>query len=190
MFSIAYPGHKLVPRCVVACATTIVGLLLCATTAQAQSGPELLDRSAQRLSGLANDSTTKSLEIGDFNQDGFEDLLVARREGNAVLLINQNGVLTNRTADFVANQANTSGANYAESFDANADGFPDLAIARPGSPGMLLLNLGNNGNGDWLGFDTGTALPAADNGLVIESGDINDDGAIDLFVIQVENQTN
>ena len=190
MFKIAYAGLiRLVSAFFVAVAGISV-LLIPGKYSVAQDGPELLDRTAQTLSGLPNDSNNKSVEIGDFNQDGFEDLIVLRRESSAVLLINQNGVLTNRTDDFIASNANASNANYAESFDANGDGFPDLAIARPGASGMLLLNLGNDANGNWLGFNQGTVLNGANNGLVIEAGDINGDGASDLFVIQVENQTN
>lgn len=190
MFPTTYFGHQSMYKAGVVVIAGLFALCMVTEQAYAQTAPELLDRSAQTLNGLSNDSTTKSVELGDFNQDGFEDLIVTRRESTAVVLINQEGVLTNRSADYLADSSNTSGANYAESFDANNDGFPDLALARPGTTGILLLNLGVDANGAWRGFDAGTVLPGVNNGLVVESGDINADGADDLFYIQVENQTN
>ncbi|OED38629.1 hypothetical protein AB833_19055 [Chromatiales bacterium (ex Bugula neritina AB1)] len=154
--------------------------------AVADDPPELLDRTAEALAGLPNDAAFKSLEIGDFNADGLEDLVIARREMPPVLLINNSGTLTNNTDLFLPAFENAANSNSAEAFDANADGLTDLVFARLGRAPRLYLNLGHGQSGNWLGFDQGTDLIGATNSLVIESGDITGDGAPDLFVVQVE----
>ncbi len=167
-----------------------IALLLSPALSLAQSMPELLDRTAESLQGLANDTTDKSLELGDFNGDGREDILVVRRGANPVLLINESSVLSNRTADYLPQPFSGANSNYAEAFDANADGLTDIVLARLGRTPLLYLNQGIGTTGDWLGFDTPSEIPAANDSLVIESGDINNDGLPDLFVIQVELATN
>ena len=165
------------------------------SVSNAQNFPDLQERTAESLSGLANDETDKSVELADFNGDGLEDLIVTRRGQSAVLLINENGVLTNRTGRWLADVEH-SDSNYAEAFDANGDGNTDVVFARlgPRAP-RLYLNLGFNSAGEWLGFNEGAdinsaGVSSATNALVIESGDVNSDGADDLFIIQVELATN
>lgn len=157
---------------------------------QAQALPELADRTSQSLQGLANDTTDKSLELGDFNGDGVEDILVVRRDTSPVLLINEEGVLTNRTEDYLPGLAELDHSNYAEAFDANNDGLTDLVFARLDRTPRLLLNRGRDTNDNWIGFDEGANLQGATNSLVIESGDVTGDGFADLFVIQVELASN
>lgn len=156
----------------------------------AQTLPELTDRSAQSLSGLNNDVNVKSLEIGDFNGDGLEDVVIARLGADPVLLMNDSGVLTNQTSDFIEVPAQASNSNYAEAFDANGDGLTDLVFARLERSPWLLLNKGTDGSGAWQGFEPGVSLDGANNILVIESGDVTGDGAADLFIIEVEFGTN
>ena len=140
--------------------------------------------------GLSNDSATKAVEIGDFDGDGFEDLIISRRGNTPVLLMNENAQVVNRTDTFLASAAQANNSNYAEAFDADGDGDVDVVFGRIGASPYLFKNLGRDGNNNWLGFDSGTALPGANNILVIESGDVTGDGAPDLFVIQVERSGN
>lgn len=156
----------------------------------AQTFPELLDRTSESLQGLANDTSYKSLELGDFNNDGIEDLLVVRRDADPVLLINESSVLTNRTDEYLPQTADAANSNYVEAFDANADGLTDLVFARLARSPLLYINRGGDPAGSWLGFASPVEIPAASDSLVIESGDINADGLADLFVIQVELATN
>jgi len=165
-------------------------VLLNPVHAQDVDFPEMQNRTSQHLSGLANNSEAKSVELGDFNNDGWEDLVVTTRNQNSVLLINNGGVLTNRNNQFLPSADQTSNSNYAEAFDANSDGWTDIVFARLGNAPRLYMNQGDDGNGNWQGFDSGTDLAGASDILVIESGDITGDGAPDLFVIQVQDATN
>ena len=165
-------------------------LLLClvATTPvlMAQELPLLTDRSAESLSGLTNDVNVKALEVGDFNADGLEEVVIARLGAAPVLLVNDAGVLTNRTTDFIETPADAGNSNYVEAFDANGDDLTDLVFARLDRAPWLLINRGNDASGQWQGFEPGVSLDAANNSLVIESGDVTGDGAPDLLVVEVE----
>ncbi len=142
------------------------------------------------MAGLENDSSVKAVEVGDFDGDGVDDLMISRRGESPILLMNEDRALVNRTTLFLAAADQARNSNYAEAFDANGDGFTDVVFARLGTSPLLFLNQGLDANGSWLGFDTGTALSGANNALVIESGDITGNGAADLFVIQVEAESN
>ncbi len=153
--------------------------------AGAQEDPLLSDRTAETLQGLPNDDSVKTLGVADFNGDGFEDIAIARRGANPVLLVNEQGVLTNRTDQLFSNPQASANSTYVEPFDANSDGFIDLVFAVLDQPVRLHINLGVV-NGVWQGFDGGVDITAARNALTIESGDINGDGTPDdLFVNQV-----
>ncbi len=156
----------------------------------AQDLPELTDRTAQSLRGLNNDVSVKILESADFNGDGFEDIVIARWDTDPVLLINDAGVLSNSTEAFIIDPSMAANSNYVEAFDANADGLADLVFARLNRSPWLLINRGNNSQGEWLGFVEGRSLDIAGSSLVIESGDVTGDGAPDLLVIEVEFNTN
>jgi len=128
--------------------------------------------------------------VADFNADGLEEVVVARLGTTPVLLVNESGVLTNRTTDFIESPADAGNSNYVEAFDANGDDLPDLVFARLNRAPWLLINRGNDVSGGWLGFESGISLDAANNSLVIESGDVTGDGATDLLVVEVEFGTN
>jgi len=162
-------------------------LVLSTSAALAQ---DFSDRSSEFISDLQNDSQVKAVELADFNNDGIEDLVISRHNSDPVLLLNENSVLVNRTGDFLTNAAEASNSNYAEAFDANADGLTDIVFGRLDRSPLLYINRGIDASGNWAGFDNGTPLAGANNILVIESGDVTGDGAPDLFIIQVEMGTN
>lgn len=147
--------------------------------------PELSDRTSSHLTGLSNDDSVKTLGLADFNNDGWDDLAIARRGLDPVLLINDESVLSNSTVELLQNPGSSANSTYVESVDVNSDGFIDLVFAVLGEPARLHLNLGT-ANGQWRGFDGGQDLIAGRNALTIESGDITGDGSPDdLFINQV-----
>ena len=122
-----------------------------------------------------NDNLEKDFAWGDFDQDGWTDLVIVRKfpgsiEGGArnILLMNEGGVLVDRT-DQYATTSNTPGdAGFlaltndrdVKVADFNNDGWLDLVTATSmsddeesiiGQP-RIYMNLGADVNGDWLGF--------------------------------------
>jgi len=157
------------------------GLLLCAVPAQAQLNQrwvEYRNETSTRLvaaPGLGvSDTQEKDFAWGDFDRDGWVDLVVVRKEpfttaGKApgVLFMNENGVLTDRTLQFASasdvagDQGLMQPANNRDVAvaDFNNDGWPDFATAVTISDGdpkhishpRIYMNQGAPG-GSWLGF--------------------------------------
>jgi hypothetical protein len=197
---------------------TFASLLIPAGIAHAQfSALELVNETDERL---ILDPTFEYLNLekditwGDFDNDGDVDVAVAMKfvgsiEGGwpNLLLMNENGVLTDRTDQFATDSdlggddgfAAPSNDRNVEAMDVNNDGFLDLVTATTMSDGMdwtlgqprVHLNLGNDQNGNWLGFrHEHLRIPEmfAVNGSVanprfcdIAWADFNGDGYVDLF---------
>jgi hypothetical protein len=131
--------------------------------------------------GIVTDNQEKDFAWGDVNNDGWTDLVTVRKQPftspgrrRNLLFINENGVLIDRTADYataVALDQLPEGASdegfYTQTndrdvvlSDVNDDGWLDIVTATTISDGQpkhighprIYINLGEDGNGDWLGF--------------------------------------
>jgi hypothetical protein len=133
------------------------------------------DRLDPRPTAVSNQNTEVEFAWGDLNKDGWIDLVVVRKEPvttagkrTGILLMNENGTLYNRTAEY-ASQSDVPGdmglltpTNTRDVVitDVNGDGWDDFVTATTLSIGdpkhighpRVYMNLGLDGNGDWLGF--------------------------------------
>ncbi len=126
-----------------------------------------------------------SVAVGDFNRDGFPDLVTADSGSNSVTILIGSGDGTFRPA---TNSPVPTGHNpeFVAVGDFNSDDNTDLAVANY-SDGTVTILLGN---GD------GTFTPAANSPvtvgrspLSIAIGDFSDDGIPDLAVANVTDRT-
>ena len=113
-----------------------------------------------------------SVAIGDFNNDGNQDMAVSIPDNNSVSIRmgDGNGNFTGSTNLQVGNSP-----RWVSVGDFNGDGLEDLAIANINS-NSISIRLGN-GNG---GFDGNTELPVGLNPYCVAIGDFNGDGKSDL----------
>ena len=124
----------------------------------------------QTLTGLAG---AAAIGAADLNKDGYADLVVGFAPGNAPSQIaifknNGNGTFAMPVMKAVA----ALGKGNIVFADVNNDGSPDMLV--PASPVAVLLN---DGAGNF-----GAATQIANlNGYEIASGDVNNDGRIDVF---------
>lgn len=187
---------------------TITGLAIGATlpieSALAGEPPTFTNATASLLSATpvlgAADTSEKDYGLGDFDGDGDIDIFVSRRLrlafptglGNAaaapnVLLMNENGVLTDRTSTLAPDASASLASRDVLVADLNNDSFLDLFIVNGNSATQqILLNQGFDGKGNWLGF---ALAPAGANplgnmdGWTIASGDfIDNDGFPDIYI--------
>lgn len=120
-----------------------------------------------------------ALSVGDFNGDGFEDLVVANHDSDDVTILLGNGDGSFTQAPGSPTSVGT-GPYALATGDFNRDGKLDFAVINQASNNVAILL----GNGD------GTFMPAAgstpDVGAVPTSlavGDFNGDGKLDLAVV-------
>ena len=156
---------------------------------------------------VLNDGEEKDYIWGDVNNDGWTDLVIARKQPftssgrrTNVLLMNENGVLTDRTSEY-ASDSDTPGDNGFETptndrdvvlADVDQDGWLDIVTATTLSAGQpkhishprVYMNLGDNGSG-WEGFRYEEAripvFPISPGFCSVAAGDLTDDGYPDLF---------
>ena len=119
----------------------------------------------------------KSLVVGDFNQDGRQDLAWTNQSTENVSIALGNG---DGTFGAVTNFPAGDGPSSAAVGDFNGDGKQDLAVANVNSDNVSILL------GDGMGsFGAATNFPAGDGPSSVATGDFNGDGKQDLAVANV-----
>ena len=142
-----------------------------------------------------NDSEEKDMAVGDLNNDGWDDIVVVRKEpfmgqepSPDLLLMNEQGTLVDRTSTLAPGfAANPTIARDVLIEDFDGDGWKDVVIANTfGDQPAFYRNLGES-DGTWLGLadESQERLPELDSGSLqhcaVTAGDVNGDGFPDLY---------
>ncbi len=189
------PSHLRVVR-----TSTLLTLVLCITSSSSAQWLDWTDETDARLvlsTVATTDPEEKDIWVADFNNDGWDDVIVVRKAPFSnqntppktdLLLMNINGVLTDMTADFAPEfLTNPTFARdvYVDDFD--GDGWLDVIIANTfDQQPMYFRNLGIE-NGVWQGFvdESEERFPFLDEDTIlfcaVWGGDINGNGAKDLY---------
>lgn len=164
---------------------------------------EWRDETEERLvlESVANsDDEEKDIWADDFNNDGRSDIVVVRKEPFSnptepekptLLLMNVNGILTDQTELYAPEFITLpSYGRDVHAADFDGDGWKDIIIANTfDQQPQYYHNLGEDGNGNWLGFENQSAerLPelTADNPLIcaVWAGDVTGDGWLDIYFV-------
>jgi hypothetical protein len=193
-----------------------------APAAMGQWGTSFVNETSTRLvmnPALQNDNLEKDFGFGDFDKDGDVDLVVMRKFPGSIqggfpniLLMNEGGVLVERTnvygtaSDVAGDLGLLAPTNDRDVKVADVDGdtWLDLVTFTTmsdqvndvlGQP-RVYRNLGNDGNGNWLGFkfenariptlfakNGSAANPRACDGAV---ADLTGDGFPDIFFVDYD----
>jgi hypothetical protein len=128
---------------------------------------------------------------GDYDNDGLLDLFVANRNQKSFLYHNEgNGVFTAITNGAIVNDVGYSWSPAWVDYD--NDGFLDLFVANgpPSGPGQNNFLYHNSGDGTFTKITTASIV---DDGAISDGcawGDYNNDGFVDLFVSNLNDQNN
>lgn len=188
---------------------SLFGVCLCTQAALGQ-WISFTDDTAGRLSLSSvtiNDGQEKDLVVGDFDQDGWDDIVVVRKEpfSNAgprtdLLLMNESGVLTDRSAtlapEFLSSPSDSRDVIAA---DFTGDGWLDLVFANTfDEQPSFYRNLGEDVGGVWQGFvnESAARLPVLTplnqpNGpqfCAVWAGDVDGQNGIDIYFANYRNQ--
>ncbi|MDH4163772.1 MAG: FG-GAP-like repeat-containing protein [Nitrospirota bacterium] len=122
-------------------------------------------------------TTPYAVATGDFNGDGYADLVVANFDSDDVsVLLNNNGAVPGMFHSAVSYPTGTEPYSVVTG-DFNGDGTIDLAVANSFSNTVSVLT----GNGDGT-FQTAVNYPVGTGPRSVAAGDLNNDGKVDLAV--------
>jgi len=131
-------------------------------------------------SPIAVGSFPQALKIGDFNNDGIQDLAVANSNDDTISILLGNGNGTFTAAPLVS-AGITSFPFFLAVADFNGDGNADLAVVN-GRDNSVSILLGNGAGGFTPANNSPIYFPNASGPSPIVAADFNGDGKPDLAV--------
>ena len=114
---------------------------------------------------------------GDYDNDGDLDLYLANAGSANRLFRNDRGTFVDATSGPLGDDGNGRGVAWG---DVDNDGDLDLYLANDGSANRLFRN---DGGGSFLDVAAGTPLADAGSGQAATWGDSDDDGDLDLYLV-------
>lgn len=171
----------------------------------AQDWVRFRDETSTRLVADARvgsgDTEEKDIVVADIDRDGDDDVIIVRKApfstvgGRAnVLFMNELGTLRDRTATLAADLLTPDDTRDVVAVDVDGDGWLDVVtVTTFGEQPRILMNLGENAGGTWLGLDhvaLDNRIPAfapSPQFCAVGFGDMTGDGKPDLFFVDYDN---
>lgn len=146
------------------------------------------------------DNQEKDLVVGDLDNDGDTDLLIVRKVPFStpgarinVLLMNEGGVLVDRTEALIPGFMTPDDSRDVMLFDCNGNGWQDIVVVNTfAEDPRLFINQGEDRKGVFLGWveSNDWFSPPFNPGpkfCAVYDGDIDNDGDLDLYFSDYDN---
>ena len=130
-------------------------------------------------SGLDVSFYGMGVAIGDYDNDGLEDVFITAVGGNHLFHNEGNGKFKDVTAAAGVGGSTNDWSTCAAWVDYDGDGFPDLFVTRGGAPNLLVHN---RGDGTFALVTSGPMITQTSGGSGFCWGDYDNDGLPDAFV--------
>lgn len=134
-------------------------------------------------STIAVGANPSSVDVGDFNQDGYTDLVVSNRDADSLSLLFGTGdgqFIAPVGAQITTSQGIGTSPVFVKAVDLNVDGKLDLAIVNEGSDSLSVLM--GDGSSGFTSADSPCPTPCAmrETPLFTTAADFDSDGQLDL----------
>jgi enediyne biosynthesis protein E4 len=128
-------------------------------------------------SGFDNSGVNRGLAVGDFDNDGDDDIYVSRLGEPNLLFRNNNGTFTNVAASYGVDYSGATNTSVWGDFD--NDGRLDLYLGNKDAPNILFHN---NGNGSFSNIAFTAEVDAFEKPRAVLVADVDRDGYLDIYV--------
>ncbi|KAA3596585.1 MAG: choice-of-anchor D domain-containing protein [Calditrichaeota bacterium] len=128
--------------------------------------------------GVGITTSSRGVCVGDFNNDGFDDIYLIAHNFSNKLYLNSGG-LTFLDATSGSGVDYLGASRSAVTADFNNDGLLDIYLVVFESQNQLFIN---NGNGTFSNQTVGSGIDNAGGGHSAAVADVNNDGLMDIFL--------
>ncbi len=134
--------------------------------------------------GINNTGSNRGISIGDYNNDGRDDIYVSIQNQSNMLYENQSdGQFIDVAPQLGLDYEGVTRASLW--IDINNDGWLDLFLANFNEPNSLFLN---NGDNSFTDISASAGIGITDNPRSINAADIDKDGFIDIYVANLASE--
>ena len=155
-----------------------VSLVLTGLSVQGQTFTDLSEATGFNATGR-----NRGVSIGDFNNDGLEDIYVSRLEARNLLYRNL-GNFEFEEVGQAFNVASTSSTMSSVWFDMDNDGDLDIFLVNAFQPNQLY----RNDVGVFIDVSAQMGIGTSGNAKTVHAADYDNDGDLDLFVTKALEQ--
>lgn len=160
----------------------LISILTLAFNLQSASADQIYFSDEASNAGVDYSGASRGVAFADYDSDGHLDLYVTYVAFASTALFRNNGNATFTDVTSIANVGQSLDARGLSFADYDNDGDLDLFIAD--TQGSSVIFFKNNGNGTFSDATSGSGFTGESGGTDVASGDYDNDGDLDIYMIR------